>query len=158
MAPEQARGEVDKIDQRTDVYGLGAILYEILSGRCPYGGVSFRQVLNKVLVGPPPSVRDTIISIERQTETIELDFFDFDPESVKEEGLGVLDERNEKGLALPEELVRACEKAMHRLPDNRYQSATELHGVVIDWIDGANKREKALAVVDSAKSMDELFD
>jgi serine/threonine-protein kinase len=45
MAPEQARGEVEQIDERADVFGLGAILCEILTGRTPFGGSSREEVL-----------------------------------------------------------------------------------------------------------------
>jgi serine/threonine-protein kinase len=40
MSPEQARGEVDRLDRRTDVFGLGALLCVILTGKPPYTGAS----------------------------------------------------------------------------------------------------------------------
>ncbi len=45
MSPEQARGETGRIDERTDVFALGAILCEILTGKPPYRATSAREVL-----------------------------------------------------------------------------------------------------------------
>ncbi len=47
MPPEQARGEVDQLDARSDVFGLGAILCEILTGRPPYPAGDTAQVLRR---------------------------------------------------------------------------------------------------------------
>ncbi|MDD9941084.1 MAG: protein kinase [Myxococcales bacterium] len=45
MAPEQARGNPQDMDERTDVFGLGAVLYEIVSGKRPYGDHFDRKVI-----------------------------------------------------------------------------------------------------------------
>jgi serine/threonine protein kinase len=48
MAPEQARGKAAEIDQRTDVFGLGAILFYVLTGRSPHTGESFEEMVKMV--------------------------------------------------------------------------------------------------------------
>ncbi len=50
MAPEQARGEIGGLDVRADVFGLGAILCEMLTGRPVYEGGSLRDVLRKAVL------------------------------------------------------------------------------------------------------------
>ena len=56
MAPEQARGDVDAIDERTDVFCVGALLYHLLTGRAPYDGKSVAEVLADVKAAKFPSV------------------------------------------------------------------------------------------------------
>jgi tetratricopeptide (TPR) repeat protein/tRNA A-37 threonylcarbamoyl transferase component Bud32 len=52
LAPEQAGG--DPASTASDVYGLGAMLYVILTGAPPYDGPNMQDVLDRVLAGPPP--------------------------------------------------------------------------------------------------------
>jgi serine/threonine-protein kinase len=52
MAPEQARGEED-IDARADLYGLGAVLYKMVSGRAPFEARDATSSLTALLAGPP---------------------------------------------------------------------------------------------------------
>ncbi len=56
MAPEQANGWVREIDERTDVYGLGALLYETLSGRPPFEGETALAVLDQIGRDDPPGL------------------------------------------------------------------------------------------------------
>ena len=57
MSPEQAEGRLDSVDRRTDIYGLGAILYEILAGQPPFDGDGIAEVLRKVATEPPAPPR-----------------------------------------------------------------------------------------------------
>ena len=56
MSPEQAAGD-KRLDARTDVYCLAAVLYEMLAGEPPFTGADAQAMLAKRLTEPPPSVR-----------------------------------------------------------------------------------------------------
>jgi len=69
MAPEQLKAPV-RIDARTDVYGLGVVLYESLTGRRPFAGESLAELRQKILVESPAPITEFNSTVPAELEKI----------------------------------------------------------------------------------------
>jgi serine/threonine protein kinase len=70
MSPEQARGEGNRIDGRTDIYALGVILYRLISGRLPFTAPDAHELLQAVVAHEPRPPRQFVRGLPRDLERI----------------------------------------------------------------------------------------
>src|SRR5436190_19471407 len=69
MSPEQCEGKIE-IDHRADIYSLGVLLFEMLTGKVPFGGDGYGEIIVKHVTMPPPSVRSINTDLPEEMDLI----------------------------------------------------------------------------------------
>ncbi|MBL8814589.1 MAG: protein kinase [Planctomyces sp.] len=128
MSPEQARGDNKHLTNRTDIFAMGVILFELLTGHRPFVATNSRTVLYRIITEDPPSPRSLKRSIPRDLETICLKALRKDPLQRYESAAAMADDLQnfldgKPILARPVSVPEQCWKLIRR---NRVSFAATL--------------------------------
>lgn len=116
MPPEQANGEVERVDERADVFGLGAILCEILTGRPPYTAKSSTEIFQMAARGDLVGCSDRLAACRAEPELVSLARECLQPE---------LDKRLRNAHVVAKRMTGFFESVQSRLRDAEVREAAE---------------------------------
>jgi len=119
MSPEQARGENDLIDERSDIYGLGAVLYEILSARPPGSGKNPMHVIIRVGSGKIDPLTPKGVAIPEELALICDKALDLAPEQRFQSAASMAEEVEDwlDGARRREHATELVERALALIPE-----------------------------------------
>ena len=104
MSPEQAQGKTKEIDQRSDIFSFGCILFEAATGKKPFEGESVVKSLHMVIYEPPPSINELSPTAPAELQRIIRRCLAKDPDeryqSIKEVAIELKELRRELGAAI----------------------------------------------------------
>ena len=80
MSPEALAGELDRVDERSDVYSLGATLYRVLTGRTPYGNIGLVELAEAIEKELPPPPREVDPAVPKGLSLVCMKALAIDPD------------------------------------------------------------------------------
>ena len=108
MSPEQIRG--GPVTNRVDLYGLGCVIFEMLSGRTPYGGDTAAEVLQRHLKDPVPHVASIVLNCPLELDDLVCELLAKDPEKRPATAADV--NRRLQGILLPSRRAASIEPSL----------------------------------------------
>jgi serine/threonine protein kinase len=136
MAPEQAEGKVHAIGPRTDVYALGAVLYELLSGRPPFLGASVLETLEQVRSHDPAPPQTLQPKVSADLATICLKCLEKAPAQRYPSAAALAQDLDLylRGEPITARQITPVEQVARILRHNRVDASLGAYGTLVLWL------------------------
>jgi eukaryotic-like serine/threonine-protein kinase len=161
MAPEQASGEIDRVDRRADVFGLGSILCELLTGQPAYTGRNQPEIVRKAMRGDTADAFRRLDACAAEPELIALakNCLAIEPDD-RPRDAGVVAERMTDYLAGVQEKLRRVElDRVEERSRRRLTTVAALAVIVLGLFGGAaflwNREQRLQRIAGLTRAVDE---